>query len=110
MKKSCLLLGLALLAGLPFVAAAQAPEARTYTPGPFDSIEIAGSADVRFTQGPSDQIVDRVAVDHGHPPSRGVRRCAHDSECDRSERGRENRAAGSLQRTQPRRRAVPRGC
>jgi hypothetical protein len=59
MKKSCLLLGLALLAGLPFAAAAQAPEARTYTPGPFDSIEIAGSADVRFTQGPSDQIVVR---------------------------------------------------
>jgi hypothetical protein len=50
-------------------------EGRTYTPGPFDSIEISGSADVRFTQGPSDLVIVRgddevqraivLEVDHG---------------------------------------------
>ena len=34
-------------------------ESRTYSPGPFDAIEISGTADVRFTQGPVDQIVVR---------------------------------------------------
>ena len=58
MKRSALLLGLALLAGLP-AASAQTPEGRTYTPGNFDAVEISGSADVRFTQGPSDQVFVR---------------------------------------------------
>ena len=58
MKKIALLLGLALLAGLP-LASAQTPEGRTYTPGNFDAVEISGSADVRFTQGPSDQVFVR---------------------------------------------------
>jgi hypothetical protein len=47
-----------LLAGLP-LASAQTPEGRTYTPGNFDAVEISGSADVRFTQGPSDQVFVR---------------------------------------------------
>jgi len=34
-------------------------EGRTYMPGPFDSIEISGSADVRFTQGPNDVVTIR---------------------------------------------------
>jgi hypothetical protein len=60
LKKTFFLLALALLAGgLPGVAAAQAPEGRTYTPGNFDAVEISGSADVRFTQGPSDQVFIR---------------------------------------------------
>jgi hypothetical protein len=59
MKKALFLLGLALLAGLPGVAAAQTPEGRTYTPGNFDAVEISGSADVRFTQGPSDRVFIR---------------------------------------------------
>ena len=58
MKTSALLLGLALLAGLP-PASAQTPEGRTYTPGNFDAVEISGSADVRFTQGPNDQVFVR---------------------------------------------------
>jgi hypothetical protein len=37
--------------------AAQPAEQRSYTPGSFDSIEIAGSAVVRFAQGASDQVV-----------------------------------------------------
>jgi len=37
-------------------ALAQSPEGRSYAPGPFDSIEISGSAIVRFTQGASDQV------------------------------------------------------
>jgi hypothetical protein len=57
-KTSALLLGLALLAGLP-PASAQTPEGRTYTPGNFDAVEISGSADVRFTQGPNDQVFVR---------------------------------------------------
>jgi len=59
LKKTLFLLVLALLAGLPGVAAAQASEGRTYTPGNFDAVEISGSADVRFTQGPSDQVFIR---------------------------------------------------
>ena len=58
MKTSALLLGLALLAGLP-PASAQTPGGRTYTPGNFDAVEISGSADVRFTQGPNDQVFVR---------------------------------------------------
>ena len=58
MRKIAFLLGVALLAGLP-LAPAQTTEGRTYTPGNFDSIEIAGSADVRFTQGATDQIFVR---------------------------------------------------
>lgn len=42
---------------VPLAAAAQAAtEGRLYQPGPFDSIEISGSAAVRFTQGPQDQV------------------------------------------------------
>jgi len=59
MKKTLILLGVALLAGLPGVASSQTPEGRTYTPGNFDAVEISGSADVRFTQGPSDQVFIR---------------------------------------------------
>lgn len=47
----------ALLAALPLAAAAQtATDGRLYTPGPFDSIEISGSAVVRFAQGTQDQV------------------------------------------------------
>lgn len=35
------------------------PEGRHYATGPFDSIEISGSADVRFTQGPTDLVTIR---------------------------------------------------
>ena len=56
--KKFLVIGLALLAWLP-LASAQTDESRTYTPGPFDEIEISGSANVFFTQGASDQIVVR---------------------------------------------------
>jgi hypothetical protein len=56
--KRAVFLGLALLAGLPF-ASAQSVESRTYTPGAFDAIEISGSADVRFTQGASEQVTVR---------------------------------------------------
>jgi len=59
MKKTLILLGVALLAGLPGVASSQTPEGRTYTPGNFDAVEISGSADVRFTQGASDQVFIR---------------------------------------------------
>src|SRR5262249_6842590 len=37
-------------------ATAQQPEGRLYTPGPFDRIEIDGSAKVRLTQGERDQV------------------------------------------------------
>ena len=56
-------------------ATPRAAEGRTYTPGPFHSIEISGSADVRFTQGPTDLVIVRgdeevqraivLEVDHG---------------------------------------------
>jgi hypothetical protein len=41
---------------VPALAAAQAPEGRSYTPGAFDSIEISGAAAVRFAQGANDQV------------------------------------------------------
>jgi hypothetical protein len=49
------LLGL-LLWSVAAAAAAQSPPARAYTLGPFDGIEISGSATVRFAQGGVDQI------------------------------------------------------
>lgn len=45
-----------LLAGVPLLAAAQAPDGRTYALGPFDGIEISGSAAVRFAQGEQDVV------------------------------------------------------
>lgn len=45
------------LAALPALAQAQAGEGRTYTPGPFEGVEIAGAAAVQFTQGTRDQVV-----------------------------------------------------
>lgn len=46
------------LAALSCVGAhAQAPAARTYSPGSFEGIDISGSAVVRFTQGAVDQVV-----------------------------------------------------
>lgn len=44
---------------VPLVASAgeAAESGRTYTPGPFDSVEISGSAAVRFAQGRSDEVV-----------------------------------------------------
>jgi hypothetical protein len=44
---------------LPSAAAPGSPEGRTYATGPFDSVEISGSADVRFTQGPADLVTIR---------------------------------------------------
>jgi hypothetical protein len=44
---------------LPPQAVVVTPQARTYTPGEFDSIEISGSADVRFSQGATDQVTVR---------------------------------------------------
>jgi len=41
---------------LPALCLAQTRECRPCTPGPFDSIEISGSADVRFAQGATDQV------------------------------------------------------
>ena len=55
--KRCLL-GL-LLWSVAATVGAQSPPARAYTLGAFDSIEISGSAAVRFTQG----AVDQVAVE-----------------------------------------------
>lgn len=50
-------LAITLLAALlPALAAAQATEGRTYTPGPFDGIEISGAAAVRFAQGSTDFV------------------------------------------------------
>ena len=48
---------LAALALLPALALAQARDCRPCSPGPFDSIEISGSANVRFTQGSTDQVI-----------------------------------------------------
>jgi len=57
MKRRTLLVGLALLAGLSTAEAQPArPEGKVYTPGPFDTIEISGSAWVTFTQGPVDAV------------------------------------------------------
>lgn len=44
------------LALLPFAVRAQEPEGRVYAPGPFDRLEIAGSAQLRLVQGPRDQV------------------------------------------------------
>ena len=56
MKLHTMLLALCLALCAPW-APAQSPSARAVTPGPFDSIEISGSAVVRIAQGTSDQIV-----------------------------------------------------
>ena len=79
MKKICFLLGLALLAGLPAVAAAQTRRGQDLPTGPFDSIEISGSADVRFTQGPTDQVIDprRRRGAAGDGARRAQRQAAH---------------------------------
>ena len=58
MNKLSLLLGLALLAWLP-AASGQTPIGKSYSPGPFDAIEISGSADVHFTQGEKDLVFVR---------------------------------------------------
>ncbi len=47
---------LCVAAAAPTGALAQTPASKTYTLGSFDSIDISGSAAVRFTQGPVDQI------------------------------------------------------
>lgn len=44
------------LALLPGVACAQEPEGRMYAPGPFDRLEIAGTAQLRLVQGARDQV------------------------------------------------------
>jgi hypothetical protein len=46
------LAAMALLAGLP----AHAADGRTYAPGDFDSIDVSGSAVIRFVQGASDEV------------------------------------------------------
>jgi hypothetical protein len=45
--------------GTPLPPSPGPAEGRSYTPGSFDSIEISGSADVRFTQGPNDLVIIR---------------------------------------------------
>ena len=50
-------LGFILLVVLPVLAGAQVDDSRTYRPGAFDGVEIAGSVAVRFQQGASDQVV-----------------------------------------------------
>ena len=71
MKRRIVLGALALL-GARRVAAQPAPtpkaEGRTYTPGRFDSIEINGSAAVKFVQG----NVDQVFVEGGDEVQRAV--------------------------------------
>ena len=47
---------LTLLALLPALAAAQAPEGKLYTPGAFERLDVAGAAEVKLTQGESDQV------------------------------------------------------
>ena len=57
MSRSATLMSLLLGAALwPAAALAQPRECRPCWPGPFDSIEISGSANVRFTQGTSEQV------------------------------------------------------
>jgi hypothetical protein len=52
--KLCLaLFALALLAAGAF---AQAPDGKLYAPGPFDRLEVDGSAQIRLTQGDRDQV------------------------------------------------------
>lgn len=45
------------IALVPAAASAQAPEGTVYTPGPFDQLEIDGSARIRLTLGDRDEIV-----------------------------------------------------
>jgi Putative auto-transporter adhesin, head GIN domain len=52
---------LCLAVAAPTAALAQAPASKTYTLGSFDSIDISGSASVRFAQG----AVDQITVDGG---------------------------------------------
>lgn len=52
----CLALLACTLAVLPLAARADEPEGRLYTPGPFDRLEIAGTAQLRLVQGPRDQV------------------------------------------------------
>lgn len=63
------LLPLLAAAAVPAALRAQAVESRTYTPGPFDGIEISGSAQVRFTQGQPEQVV----VEGGDDVQRSMR-------------------------------------
>lgn len=53
-----LALALALAGALALAApaVAQTADCRPCTPGPFDAVEISGSAVVRFTQGPTDEV------------------------------------------------------
>ncbi len=51
----CLALASALVM-LPLAARADEPEGRVYAPGPFERLEIAGSAQLRLVQGPRDQV------------------------------------------------------
>ena len=46
----------AALALLPHAARAEEPEGRVYAPGPFERLEIAGSAQLRLVQGARDQV------------------------------------------------------
>lgn len=48
--------GLFLLSLAPLLAGAQPAEGRLYTPGPFERLEVAGSAQVSLSQGERDQV------------------------------------------------------
>lgn len=56
MKRRALLLAALLAASGGLHAQTDAAAGRVYTPGPFDSIEISGSAEVRLQQGATDEI------------------------------------------------------
>ena len=45
------------LALVPVAAWAQAPESKVYAPGPFDQLEVDGSARIRLSQGDRDEVV-----------------------------------------------------
>jgi hypothetical protein len=61
-------------AALPALAADPAPEGRNYTPGEFSAIDISGSAAVRFTQGPSEQVF----VEGGEEAQKSVQLDVHE--------------------------------
>ena len=49
-------LALAAILATPFAAGAQAPEGKIYAPGPFDSVVLDGSGQVRLVQGDRDEV------------------------------------------------------
>jgi len=61
--KKIFLCGALLLLACVSASWAQPAEPRAYPTEPFDAIEISGSADVRFTQGPTDQVLVRGGGD-----------------------------------------------